>query len=531
MRTYFYIDSNGNKLGPYSGQQLKELAARGVITPDTPMETESGQKGLAGQIRGLFVASPAKTTFFYIDQNGQKQGPCSEQELKTLAAQGVITPDTPLETNTAQKRLGGEVTWLFPTKPDGSNDDVTSTINKLNTHFRLFAKYTATWLCCCPAYIFVSLIVVGDRSPMAGDGVLVVTLVVLILFLIFMFAVLAGPLHSFFLLYRLWSVIPKDIARTTPGKAVGFSFIPIFNFYWWFVAFWGLAKDMNKALRQRGIQYRVNENIGLLCCILMPLTAFWIQIGLIDFFNSVRNGAIALLEHENAIPASVPQRVPRLITNTIIVVVLLVLFVFPIGLVLISQQKVKQTQSTVAEQADKTSLPVQTVAPMKALDNFLDVPPLKTYRDDEYGFSFHYPKDWRALVRPKDAPSMLVLAAGQIDGNIAPFVNVTAETLDNDISNENLLEIPEEVFQTILESHGLNNVEIKDFGVKEIGGKESLFCHYQATTGEEGFPIEALQFMYIQKDKEFEIKAMDSQANFGKNRSAFDSIISSFQFD
>ena len=71
------------------------------------------------------------------------------------------------------------------------------------------------------------------------------------------------------LCYRAWQQIPADIARTTPGKAAGFLFIPLFNLYWIFVAFWGLAKDMNRTLaEQHGNQHQVNESMGLAVCIL-----------------------------------------------------------------------------------------------------------------------------------------------------------------------------------------------------------------------------------------------------------------------
>ena len=59
MAKFFYFDQVNQKRGPVSVQQLKELAAQGVIGPQTPMEADTGHKGLAGQISGLFpVSSP-----------------------------------------------------------------------------------------------------------------------------------------------------------------------------------------------------------------------------------------------------------------------------------------------------------------------------------------------------------------------------------------------------------------------------------------------------------------------------------------
>lgn len=58
MTNYFYFDGNGTKQGPVNDQQLMALASQGVITPDTPLETEGGHKGVAGQIPGLNFPFP-----------------------------------------------------------------------------------------------------------------------------------------------------------------------------------------------------------------------------------------------------------------------------------------------------------------------------------------------------------------------------------------------------------------------------------------------------------------------------------------
>ena len=65
------------------------------------------------------------------------------------------------------------------------------------------------------------------------------------------YAVLFGGIVMFYIaLYRAWSVLPPGHGRTTPGKAVGFMFIPLFNLYWIFVALPGLADDWNRYVSQ-----------------------------------------------------------------------------------------------------------------------------------------------------------------------------------------------------------------------------------------------------------------------------------------
>jgi len=74
--------------------------------------------------------------------------------------------------------------------------------------------------------------------------------------------------YSLIILYRAWRLIPPSQARTKPGLAVGFLFIPLFNLYWFFVAFWGLATDYNKTVKQTDPSAPVlSVNIALLLCI------------------------------------------------------------------------------------------------------------------------------------------------------------------------------------------------------------------------------------------------------------------------
>lgn len=53
---------------------------------------------------------------------------------------------------------------------------------------------------------------------------------------------LLGLIVFFVLTYRMWAAIQDGHARTTPGKAVGYQFIPFYNLYWVFQAYWGFAK-------------------------------------------------------------------------------------------------------------------------------------------------------------------------------------------------------------------------------------------------------------------------------------------------
>ncbi len=96
---------------------------------------------------------------------------------------------------------------------------------------------------------------------------------------------LFGSVLWFVLIYKMWAAIQDGgFARTTPGKAVGFMFIPFFNIYWIFQAFWGFSKDYNTKIeaQQIGTEY-LPEGLFLTACILplcgmIPFVGGFVQI-------------------------------------------------------------------------------------------------------------------------------------------------------------------------------------------------------------------------------------------------------------
>ncbi len=67
----------------------------------------------------------------------------------------------------------------------------------------------------------------------------------MIFVLLMLVAVVLLMVFSMMRLYRYWRVMQPYTTRTTPGKAVGFLFIPFYNIYWMFVAYHGLAKAID----------------------------------------------------------------------------------------------------------------------------------------------------------------------------------------------------------------------------------------------------------------------------------------------
>lgn len=84
----------------------------------------------------------------------------------------------------------------------------------------------------------------------------------------------AGMVFQYMLLHGLWRVVQDGRARTTPGKAVGFLFIPLFNLYWIFIAQYGLAQELNRIIDgERAPAPKANEGLALTFCILICCAA------------------------------------------------------------------------------------------------------------------------------------------------------------------------------------------------------------------------------------------------------------------
>lgn len=200
---------------------------------------------------------------WYFQRQGRQEGPVKQPELLEMVRTGEISRDS-------QVWREGMEQWQIMTKTELSNSlpvgpppiapppaapsavvqrpvasptlygapPVDENIKKLNSRF------TAFWICLA-AGIPLSVIVIG----IAG--------------------VIAASVLYCMILYQLWSLIPEQRAQTSPGKAVGFLFIPLFNLYWNFVAFHGLSKALNQEASSASSRIPpVNEGLTLTYCIL-----------------------------------------------------------------------------------------------------------------------------------------------------------------------------------------------------------------------------------------------------------------------
>lgn len=146
-------------------------------------------------------------------------------------------------------------TKLFSSEESSSDGDALlrkGAINSLETWFKLY------WIPLILTFAVIFGIIAGCVLAVAGKSLSLPLLanagaVLIVLNGLFLaFCVLLSSLSSFVLLYRYWKFLPATEAVTTPAKAVGFLFIPVFNLYWVFIAYGKLGSIIDTISGKRG---------------------------------------------------------------------------------------------------------------------------------------------------------------------------------------------------------------------------------------------------------------------------------------
>jgi hypothetical protein len=185
---------------------------------------------------------------WYYNLNNKPAGPIDDTAMQSLLQSGTISPATlvwqegmsswqPLgNTTLAGSLLGTGIIDAagHPSAPQAERIKRDS-----------LKKLYIWWLVTNCFFIFymgfallTNLGLVNYNSPLQA----ILTMVLCVTYMPF----IASKVLHYILVYKFWKNIQDGFASTTPGKAVGYLFIPFYNFYWFFRAYWGLAKDSNR---------------------------------------------------------------------------------------------------------------------------------------------------------------------------------------------------------------------------------------------------------------------------------------------
>ncbi len=171
---------------------------------------------------------------WYYSLNDQQVGPLDAKHMKELIDNGTISTSTLVWTSgmanwlpLSQTPLGGGVSGqdFAANSPAAMVDPEVEKLNQL---------FTWMWIT-----LIASLVTFG-------------------------ISLIASATLFFIIVYKSWELVQDGHARTTPDQALAFSFIPCFQFWWWFIAFKSLAKDLNRVMANEGaVGQPVNEGVAL----------------------------------------------------------------------------------------------------------------------------------------------------------------------------------------------------------------------------------------------------------------------------
>ncbi len=106
---YYYVDANRKTTGPVTEEELRRLLAQGTLTASSNVlrKGENQWKHPSDFLTSEPTPTPVqeRAAYYYADANRQTTGPVTEEELRRLLAQGILTASS----NVIRK---GENSWM-----------------------------------------------------------------------------------------------------------------------------------------------------------------------------------------------------------------------------------------------------------------------------------------------------------------------------------------------------------------------------------------------------------------------------------
>ena len=336
MPNWFVYDKNGVKRGPISSAQLKKLADTQKISRETIIENEAGRQAKAGKVKGLFTTSapletprseysgltpPSNTVPPPIRREGTPTDTSSD--VSTMSKQTMDKPEVVYCTNCGSQVSPqafacmncGADPWkhrkyckscgaqLNPeqivcikcgcaigsadkiTEKNDSREDTGNTL-QLGDHARpgdvnnMSNQYVGLIISLCVMLACTIFVGIAESDNELSSFKIIIALPLIIARISLLYTTLK-------LLYIMWCQVPNKYTKITPSMAVGFLFIPLFNLYWIFIAYRGLAIKLNQGLQDVNSNYFIPTKLVTIACIIFPLFFLLaILTGLAGFSNS-----------------------------------------------------------------------------------------------------------------------------------------------------------------------------------------------------------------------------------------------------
>lgn len=231
----WHYSKNGNASGPVDGATLKRLARDGELLRTDLVWKEGMANWLpALRVKGLFDATPPASA--------------TAAPMTTASA-----PQPPASLAYASPRTGNEA---LPAEVRPRSPIPFTIIAALMFASGLVVAYQAYFLSGSAQDVLVSVI--------GTCGFLVLAIPALVLWMVWIFGV-----------HRDVRTLTHGQYTISPGKAVGFSFIPLFDAFWACYMPYSLTHEINRHLRQHG-KTLIPTGLVLACQIASVLLAFFL---------------------------------------------------------------------------------------------------------------------------------------------------------------------------------------------------------------------------------------------------------------
>lgn len=224
---------------------------------------------------------------WYYSLNSQTTGPMDVDSLRRLAEAGVINAETLVwqQGMPAWQKLGAMGILNAPLPPAGAQPayypaqsqaygvpgGYSQPMQRRLLPSQIMNPYI-TWL------VFYGLsLLFSYTSSFIFSGIGATTMRYTLIGIVSTALSLTTGILLLVLLARCWSTIQDGVTGISTGKAIGFLFIPFFNFYWVFQAFHGLARETNRFVDRHfqaqtyPTQRKTTPVFSLIYCILFEI--------------------------------------------------------------------------------------------------------------------------------------------------------------------------------------------------------------------------------------------------------------------
>lgn len=255
--TWYAKTEDGQTYGPVSRQELDEWATEGRLTADSQILREGADQWQwatdlypqLGQAQQPAAAAP-----------GPAGGATNPFDFAAAgAASPQAAPENPFDFAAADAgRSGAGVGRAAAPSGVARRGSARGRYGRTNPNIfkNLFFAYIG-----CPILAGLIVPAFSALASQAGESIALVGLGLAMVIWI------GGVVAGFMWLYKAWELVQDGRARTQPMQAVLLMLIPFFNIYWMFIAFAGLAKDLNHYAKERGYRIRpANEDLALWTC-------------------------------------------------------------------------------------------------------------------------------------------------------------------------------------------------------------------------------------------------------------------------